>query len=161
MLKGWFSPFSAITASQSWEFPRTPSTGVQHPHRKLTGVIWTAARVVINIWLRERQFNICMSKEVSSKALIEIPACFYKRVRLCDPGVSESHLRKDVSAVSVVIVVLFVVRGNVRTSLHRTRSWAWHVLAAPPASVAGTGGERIELAETSRSSPEQQELQWR
>lgn len=37
--------------------------------------------------------------------------------------ISESHLREDVGAVSMVIVVLLIICGNVGTSHYRACSW--------------------------------------
>lgn len=83
---------------------------------------------------------------------------FYKSIRLYDLEISsESHLRKDVGAVSVVIIVLHIIGGNVGTSHYGACSWAGLVLAAPLASITGTG--RIKLGEITNSAPEQEDLQ--
>lgn len=80
---------------------------------------------------------------------------FYKSMRLYDlEASSESHLREDVGAVSVVIIVLLIIGGNVGTSHYRARSWAGLVLAAPLASITGTG--RIKLGEISNSGMQNQ-----
>lgn len=88
---------------------------------------------------------------------MEIMFSFYKSIRLYDLEVSpESHLREDISAVSVVIIVLLIICGNVGTSHYRASSWAWLVLAAPLTSITGTG--RIKLGEINSRGPEQEDI---
>lgn len=45
--------------------------------------------------------------------LIEITYPFHKHIRLYDQVISDSHLRKDVSAVSIDIIMLFIICRNV------------------------------------------------